>query len=138
MFKNIRLYNLYRKLVKEHEKGLLEKFNLRIDQVGRIYTVIHVPPQADTYGPKDGPRITKSLLQTWLNKLDNYLVEIGIKELTAVESLTEIDEMNYLLIIKFKFINVARILTIATWTSIILGSLTFVATLVFLMLKLFA
>jgi|SRR6185369_12226329 len=138
MFKNIKLYRAYRKLVRENEKGLFEKFNLKVDQVGRIYTIIHVAPQADTYGPKDGPRITKSLLQTWLKKLDAYLIEIGLKEYTTVEELTEIDEMNYLFVMKFKFFNAARIATVASITGAVLGALTILASLIVLMLKLIA
>ena len=130
MFKSIRLYRAYRKLLRENEKNLFENFNLKIDQVGRIYTIIHVAPQADTYGPKDGPRITKSLLQTWLKKLDAYLIEIGLKEYTAVQEITEIDEMNYLFVMKFKFFNAARIATVASIIGASLGGLTVLATLI--------
>lgn len=138
MFKSIRLYRAYRKLLRENEKNLFENFNLKIDQVGRIYTIIHVAPQADTYGPKDGPRITKSLLQTWLKKLDAYLIEIGLKEYTAVQEITEIDEMNYLFVMKFKFFNAARIATVASIIGASLGGLTVLATLIALILKLIA
>lgn len=138
MFKKYKLYRLYRKLIKQHQKELLETYNVRVDQVGRLYTVINLPPQADTYGPKDGPRITASLLKNWLSVFDNYLVNIGVKELTAVESMTEIDESNYLLIIRFKLLNMARIATITTIASVIIGVTVVVTTIVLLMIKLFA
>jgi hypothetical protein len=118
------LYRLYRQIAKTNEKELLERFNVRIDEVGRLYTVINVPNQTDTYGPKDGPRITKTMLQNWLNKFDNYLVQIGLKELTQVQELTEIDEMNYLLVIRFKSLNIARIAT----NSIVVGTVVAVIT----------
>lgn len=136
MFKKIRLYKAYRKIVKEKEQELLSKFNVRVDKLGRLYTVINVPPQADTFGPTDGPRITKALLQNWLNKLDNYLIEIGVKEFTAVQELKEIDEMNYLLIIKFKLLNVSKIANNTILISALVGGATVISTIVLLLIKL--
>lgn len=137
MFKSIKMYLLYRQLIKKNQKELLEKFNLRVDQLYRLYTVINLPPQADTYGPKDGPKITAALLKNWLGRLDNYLTQIGVKELTSVESMQEIDEMNYLLIIRFKMVNVVRVANVVTWITFALTSVTVVTTIVLLLIKLF-
>jgi len=128
---------MYRKLVKENQEELLQKFNLRVDEVGRLYTVINLPPQADTYGPKDGPRITASLLKNWLSRLDEFLISKSIKELTAVETMQEIDESNYLLIIRFKFLNMARIATISSFITAFVVGVTVIATIVIALIKLF-
>jgi len=137
MLKNYKLYKMYRKLVKENQEELLQKFNLRVDEVGRLYTVINLPPQADTYGPKDGPRITASLLKNWLSRLDEFLISKSIKELTAVETMQEIDESNYLLIIRFKFLNMARIATISSFITAFVVGVTVIATIVIALIKLF-
>jgi hypothetical protein len=136
MLKKYRLYRLYKSLIKKHEAEFLEKFNVKIDRVGRLYTVINMPPQLDTFGPKDGPRITKTLLQNWLNKLDNFLIEIGVKELTKVQELTELDESNYLLIIRFNYLNVANIATIAMIGGVILASISILSTIIIFLIKL--
>ena len=137
MFKKYRLYKLYKSIIKKHEKELLEKFNIKIDRIGRMYTVVNVPPQLDTFGPKDGPRITKTLLQNYLNKLDNFLIEIGVKELTKVQELTEIDEMNYLLIIRYNYLDVANIATISTIGAVLIGAVSIITTIVIFLIKLF-
>lgn len=137
MFKKYRLYKLYRSLIKKHEQEFLEKFNIKIDRIGRLYTVVNVPPQLDTFGPKDGPRITKTLLQNYLNKLDNFLIEIGVKELTKVQELTEIDEMNYLLIIRYNYLDVANIATISTIVAVAIGAVSIITTIVIFLIKLF-
>lgn len=137
MLKKYRLYRLYKSLVKKHEKEFLEKFNIKIDLIGRLYTVVNVPPQLDTFGPKDGPRLTKTMLQNYLNKLDNFLIEIGVKELTKVQELTEIDESNYLLIIRYNYLNVENIATMSIIISIAIATLGVLATFVFLLIKLF-
>ena len=136
MFKKIRLYNLYRTILKENEQDLLDKFKIKIDRVGRMYTVINLPAHVDTYGPKDGPRLTQALLQKWLNNLDNYLIQIQVKELTKVETVTEIDEMNYLLVIRYSFINVPQLATIGVVAGTIAGSAAILTSIVLLLMKL--
>lgn len=136
MFKSYKLYKFYKKVIRKNQEELLRNFNIRIDDVNRLYTVINLPPQIDTYGPKDGPRMTAALLKTWLAKLDNFLIKIGIKELTRVETIQEIDETNYLLVIRFKLFNSEKIATYSTMIGIGVGILTVAAIFFTIVLKL--
>lgn len=136
MFKSLSYYKTYKKLIKQHSNELLNMFNIRIDNVNRLYTVINLPPQTDTYGPKDGPRMTAAMLKGWLAKLDNYLLKTGLKEFTKVESMEEIDESNYLLIVRFKFFDTAKVATNLTYAAIGTGAVVLGATILALVLKL--
>jgi len=133
IFKRISLLITYSKILNVNKEELLEKFNVRVDSVKRIYTVINVPDDEYTYGEQHALKLTETYLKSWLGKLDKYLITKGIKEFTDVQEITTIDQQNFLLIIRYKFLNTARIANILIGIS----TITTLAALISLFIKIF-
>ena len=45
LLKKIRLFNLYKKIVKENRNEIEKSFGLRIDKAKRMYTVLNIPEE---------------------------------------------------------------------------------------------
>ena len=108
LFKKFIFYSTYRTLVKQHTAQLAERFDIRVDNIYRMYTVIHVPDDTTLYGPQNAQRLAGNWLKNWLATLDQFLVEIELKELTAVEKISQLDPQNFLLVIRYKYLNIAN------------------------------
>lgn len=99
MFNRFKLYLAYRKFLKENSKELLEIFNLQIDTVDRLYTVINLDPkQVEKYYTEDlsGPTIRE-----FLGKVDRYMLTKGLIELVGILKIDRIDDFNYLVVLGF-------------------------------------
>lgn len=131
IFRKFKLYGIYRGLVKSHSDEILEQFNMRTDRLKRMYTVINVPDETQMYGEENAARLTETFLKNWLASLDKYLLENGIKEFTKVEEITPIDNQNFLVVIRYKYLNIANWI----WISAGLGTITFVTFLILLFIK---
>jgi hypothetical protein len=132
IFKRIKFYYTYKNIANEIKKDLLENFNVRIDNINRLYTVINIPDETQIYGSEHANALTEEFLRKWLVKFDTFLVNNQIKEFLIREELTKIDDLNYLIVFRYKYLNVEKIL----YTLYTLGIITFVTFLVMLFLKL--
>jgi hypothetical protein len=132
IFKRIKFYYTYKNITNEIKKDLLENFNVRIDNINRLYTVINIPDETQIYGSEHANALTEEFLRKWLVKFDTFLVNNQIKEFLIREELTKIDDLNYLIVFRYKYLNVEKIL----YTLYTLGIITFVTFLVMLFLKL--
>ncbi|MFV2015050.1 MAG: hypothetical protein ACC656_06465, partial [Candidatus Heimdallarchaeota archaeon] len=132
IFKKFKLYVIYRKLIITFKNELLNKFNIRTDQIKRMYTVINVPDETQIYGEENSGRLTENFLKQWLANLDSYLFEKGIKEYSEVQEITPIDKQNFLIIIKYKYLKIDNWI----WMFTIILATTFITSLVVLLIKL--
>lgn len=131
IFKRFKFYTMYKQLLKEHKQTLLTDYNVRIDKINRIYTVINVPDETQIYGNDNAKKLTETWLKNWLSNFDQYLINNQIKELLDIVEISQIDEQNFLLIMEYKYLNVANWIYISTILSII----TFITFLVVLFIK---
>lgn len=131
IIKGFKFYRMYKKLLKEHKKVLLSDFNVRIDNINRIYTVINIPDETQIYGQDHGKTLTETWLKKWLAEFDQYLINNQIKELTEIVEITQMDEQNFLLIMEYKYLNIANWIYASTALSVI----AFITFLVVLFIK---
>ena len=113
LYKDFRTWFLYSRIAKRNTKLLAEN-NLRVDWLGRIYTVINVPEDASQM-----PNIEMWVLQQ-LSPYNKILLELGIADYSFPE-ISKIDEpgTNAFLVVMYpelNNINIWRIiLEIAKW-----------------------
>lgn len=110
IFDNYRLYNSYKKIIKNNKVDLEAKFNIRIDSANRLYTVINVPQsendEAYNLKKQDIDRISESYIRDYINKLSIYLNSIGLSELYSFyEPVKKLEKYSYLIVLGFKNIN---------------------------------
>jgi len=132
IFKRIRFYYTYKEILNNLKDDLLKNFNVRVDNINRLYTVINIPDETQIYGSEHVNALTEEYLRKWLIKFDTFLVNNQIKEFIIREELTKIDNLNYLIVFRYKYLNIEKIL----YTFYILGIITFITFLVMLFLKL--
>lgn len=106
LIKNISLFKRYRKIIKENKQELYEKFNLRIDQIYRLYTVYNISPSEynefiKKYGDVNGEDLYTQLLNKYISDINTYLINKGLVELFGLEEKSRIDELNTLIVIRF-------------------------------------
>jgi hypothetical protein len=124
LYKEIRLWYIYRKVAKANEEFLANN-NMRVDWIGRIYTVLNMPPEVLA-----SPEIAQ---EGWvfqqLPKMTKVLMEMGIAE-AAFPSMEKIEGTDGFLVVlwpEFDRLSFWSILghTLLTTIVIILAKLGF-------------
>ena len=110
MFKKIRLYNSFKKIIRSNKVILEGNFNARIDKVYRIYTVINIPEETfgDPYNVRksDIDSISETYIKEYVSKISNYLNSVGLSELyDFYEPIKKVDKYSYLIVLGFKPFN---------------------------------
>ena len=108
LFKKLKIYSQYKKLIKENRLDLENRFNLRIDEAYRLYTVINVPPDniGEAYSLKksDIDRIAENFIKEYSAELGTYLNSKGLNELYDFYELKKVDKYSYLVVVGFSMI----------------------------------
>ena len=106
MFKNWKLYRLYKKAVREMEPDLEKNFRLERDYVYRLYTVINLDPKiVNQYYPED---ISATAINDYVTKVDRYMMAKGLSELIALREVTKLDNFNIKIVFGFNKFDSAK------------------------------
>lgn len=107
MFKKIRLFNFYRRTIKECEQELVDNFKLEKDLVYRLYTVVNIPPKlVEQYYPED---ISGPMVKEFVGKVDRYMKAKGLGELLALRDVQQIDNFNVKIVMGFSLLDTAKV-----------------------------
>ena len=104
--KKIRLMRSYLKTIRNNRLELSE-LNLRVDNAGRIYTVLKLPEESEVYGVD----IAKEKITEFINKVDNLLLKLNLKEMVGIRDIKTLEDNNYLLVFGFSLINTPKFFT---------------------------
>lgn len=106
IFKKIKLFKQYKRIIKDNKKDLNNKFNMRIDDAYRIYTVLNVPSnligEAYSLRTKDIIKISENYLKEYSTKLTKYLDSKNLKELYEFYDVKKIGKYSFLIIVGYK------------------------------------
>ena len=110
IFKKIRLFDEYKKIIKSKRVDLEGSFNLRIDRAQRLYTVLNIPEElfGEPYNIRksDIDTISQTYIKEYVTRLSTYLNSIGLTELyDFYEPIKKVDKYSYLFIMGFKPMN---------------------------------
>jgi hypothetical protein len=105
LLKKIRLFNYYRKVLKENRNELERSFGLRIDKAQRMYTVLNVPEEiiGDAFSLKkaDIDRISENYIKEYSSEITRFLTSRGLGELLSFYEVRKVDKYSYLIVIGF-------------------------------------
>lgn len=139
LFKSLKLYSIYRKIVKEKETEITQRFNSRIDRVYRIYTVLNVPTDLieEPYNlrKQDIDTLSARFISEFTTQISNYLNSIGLAELYDLYEIRKVDKYSYLVVIGFSLFRTDKFFSslFFRWLPITVG----ISLLSYLILKLF-
>jgi hypothetical protein len=106
MFKKLKLFWDWKKSIKSKKFELEQKFGARIDNAGRIYTVLNIPEEivGEAYSLKksDIDRISENFVRQYYVELGQFLNSCGQQEMFDVYKIQKVDKYSYLLIVGYK------------------------------------
>jgi len=122
-FKKLKLFRDYWILLKRNREDLTNKsngLNLRIDNVGRIYTVYNCPDDVKSYG-KD---LAEKYIKEYIGKAETKFINLGMIEYIGIRDMERVDELDYLIVFGFKGFDTANFFNqIITYSVLLIGSL---------------
>lgn len=105
MLKKLRLFFSWRKTIKKSKVELQQKFNLRIDNASRLYTVLNIPEElvGEAYSLKksDIDRISETYIREYNAELARFLNQKNLQELYEVYEIKKVDKYSYLMVFGF-------------------------------------
>ena len=118
-------YRFLKKTIKENLGSVeWEKFKLRTDWIGRIYTVVNLPPEV-IYSPDAPEQIRPAYVLEETRQLNEYLTKLNLQEIIMPELTPIPNSISYLVVYKPYFQRLSsrwflyRIagITIAIWSQ---------------------
>lgn len=105
LWKKIKLFGNFKKSIKENKIELENKFNIRIDNAYRLYTVLNIPEElvGESYSLKksDIERISQTFITEYGTDLATFLNSKGLNELYEYYEIKKVDKYSYLLVYGF-------------------------------------
>jgi hypothetical protein len=105
ILKKIKLFSLYKKVLKENRDEIEQSFGLRIDKAKRMYTVLNIPEEiiGDAFSLKksDIDRISENYIKEYSSEITRFLTLKGLGELLTFYEVRKVDKYSYLVVIGF-------------------------------------
>ena len=143
IFKRISNLKYYIEIIKENSEELEERFNIRIDNIYRMYSVYSInPKEYEQYGGDDkilinkennienflekasashmntslmnGDDLLNNKVDSELQRLENFLISKGLAEIYGLTQRKRLDKYNYQVVVEYKFLNTK------TWANLLL------------------
>lgn len=110
IFRKLRLYSSYRKILRDNRVLLEGDYNVRIDNAFRMYTVLNIPEDlfGEPYNIRTGDidTIAQTYLREYIRKLSEFLNSKGLSELyDFYEPVKRVEKYSYLIVLGFKPFN---------------------------------
>ena len=137
IFKKIKLFHNYKKIISLSKVQLEANFNIRVDRASRIYTVLNIPDElyGEPYNLRKGDidKISETYIREYIGKLSEYLNEKGLSELyDFYEPVKKVDKYSYLIILGFKPFNSVKYYTFFYYRLLPISSVILIIFLIFL------
>ena len=95
---DIRNYFFIKRTIKKNKGSIeWEKFKLRVDWVGRIYTVVNLPPEVN-YSPHSPAEIRPAYILEESRPLNEYLTKLNLQEVIMPKISPIPDSVSYLIV----------------------------------------
>lgn len=150
IIQKIKNLKYYCKILDENRQELYDKFNIKIDNIYRMYTVysidekdwrtyggdkpiIHQDKSAENFlsiqtnsgSIMNGDDYFKLTINRNIAKLDQFLIQKGLSEMYGLSSKQKIDKFNIKVVIEFKYLNTLFLANLA-----LIGGLTMISSII--------
>lgn len=119
MFKKIKGYFTYRKIIEDNLLILNQRYKLKYDRIyGRLYTVISIPERRQEVlrdykvptnlknpAETDVDLYRDSEVNSYISALSEYFYSIGLFELISLSKKNVIDDVSVLIVLKYRYKN---------------------------------
>lgn len=136
-WKKYKLFKLFKKTIKQNAEELEKKFNIRIDNAYRLYTVLNIPEEiiGESYSLKksDIDKISENFIKQFGNELAIDLNSKGLTELYKYYEIKKVDKYSYLLVFGFSLFRSDKYYNILYWRVLPAISILAIVTSLFLL-----
>jgi len=115
MFKNLKLLNIYIKILKQNKKLLKDNHEINFDWIYRMYKVYTIPPDELENIKQFGVKYFDELLKKEISKIDKTFINIGLGEFVALMDVVELNSTQFGLAFRFKYFNTAKAFSTLLW-----------------------
>ena len=128
IFKKLLLFIEYFKILKRNRKKIIDSdLNLKIDRVGRIYTVYTCPEETKRYGRE----MAEKHIREYVSKVDKLFIDIGLTEYVGVRVISQLieeyTELDFLIVFGYTgFDNVKFFRNLIIFSLGIIGTITYI------------
>ena len=106
LFKKIRLFRLFKKVVNQNKVELNSNFGIRVDRAYRLYTILNIPEEliGDAFSLRktDIDRISEPYIKGYTNELGSFLNSKGLGEMYDFYELKKEDKFSWKIVIGYK------------------------------------
>lgn len=110
VIKELKIYRDYLKIIKKESQDspLWARRNIRVDWVGRIYTVVNIPPQV-VYSVDLPKEARPSYVISEVKPINDYLKSLNLEEVLTVyiDQIPGSNEESYLVVYQYVFRNLS-------------------------------
>lgn len=111
-FKNIYLFFTFRSKIIKNENDLKSLYNIRLDNIYRLYTVLNIPENLieEPYNLRksDIDSLSKKYIEEYIISFSQYLNSKGLTELYKLYDLQKVDKYSYLIVFGYSLFNTKR------------------------------
>lgn len=127
MFKKIRRFFIYKKILKNNKEFLKEKHDLNIDWIWRMYKTYIIPPYEIDAIKDYGVSYVNQLIQKEVHKIDETFMKLHLSEYVGFMEAVPLNDREIGLAFRFKYIDFAKLIRNIIWILlfIILGVIGF-------------
>ena len=132
VIKELRIYRDYLKIIKKEstDSPVWSRRRLRRDWIGRIYTVVNLPPE-DIFSPDVPKDARPSFVMGEIKPINDYLQSLNLQEIITLSfvPIKENDEDSYLVVYQFVFRHLSWmwILSFIVQTSLLVAGIVYLA-----------
>lgn len=105
IFKKIKIFKSFKKVLKLNRTELEQRFNIRIDNANRLYTVLNVPEEVigEPYNIRksDIDKIAENFIKEYSTEVAKFLDSKGLQELYEFYKVDKVGKYSYLIVIGF-------------------------------------
>ena len=104
-FKKVKEFNSFKRIISDNSSELDRKFNLRIDNASRLYTVLNIPNEVigEPYNLRksDIDTIAEKFIKEYSSELGEFLKSKDLTELYTFYEVKKVDKFSYLIVIGY-------------------------------------
>lgn len=137
-FKKISLFFTFRSKLIKNENDLNLLYNMRLDNIYRIYTVLNIPDnifeEPYNFRKSDIDTISKKYIEEYIASLSEFLNSKGLTELYRLYDFQKVDKYSYLLVFGYSLFNTKRFANnlVYTWAISMLALMITIIVLAFI------
>jgi len=139
LFKKIKLFLFYKNQITKNGNYLLQNFNLRIDYIYRMYTVLNIPKELIeepyNFRSSDINNISQNYISTFSDQLQNFLNSVGLRELVRIYEIKKVDKFSYLLIFGYSLFDTKKTTTRILYSTLFSSILITLISIIYYIIK---